>query len=305
MRHLKSTLARLTTAAAVLGAAACSSNPTPAASSPSSAKPASTYSKYGPAMGEGSDYTPGPSTEATPGEVGLMPPPMPSPVEMGPASPALQDPAAAMGSTRGAPMAPVAPVAPVTWGGGGGSESNQVGVTNPMASSVDLSTLNDSQFAAIVQAINEGEIEEAQLALGKATSQDVKRFARDMTAAHRDMQNKMTALLVRLEITPSDNAVSNQLKSDTQSELAALKTMRGKDFDRDYIDAQVRNHNEALELLDRITPTVKSSELKAALASVRPKVEAHLREAERVELTLQKGTANPQPGSSATPENTR
>jgi putative membrane protein len=298
MRHLKSTLARLTTAAAVLGAAACSSNPTPAASSPSSAKPASTYSHYGSAMGEGSDYTPGPVTEASPGEVGLAPPPMPSPVEMGPASPALQDPAAAMGSTRGAP------VAPVTWGGGGGSESNQVGVTNQMASSVDLSTLNDSQFAAIVQAINDGEIEEAQLALSKAAAPDVKRFARDMMAAHRDMQNKMTALLVRLQITPSDNAVSNQLKSDTQSELGALKTIRGKDFDRDYVDAQVRNHNNALELLDRITPSVKSSELKATLVSVHPKVEAHLREAERVELTLQKGTASPQPGSSATPEDT-
>ncbi len=292
MRHLKSTLTTLSTAAVVLGAAACGSSHTSGANSPSSPGPAATYSQYGPAMGDGAGYTPGPSTEATPGSVGRLPPPMPSPVEMGAASPTLADPAAAMGSTTGAP---------VTWGSGPDTSAygEAVGVTNQMAPAVDLSTLSDGQFAAIVETINSGEIQEAQLAMSKATAPEVKRFARDMAMAHRDMQNKLTALVGRLQITPSDNAVSNQLKSDSQSELATLQTMRGKDFDRDYVDAQVTNHNKALEMLDRITPSVKSSELKAALVGVRPKVEEHLREAERVQLTLQKGTANPQPSSGA------
>ena len=292
MRHLNRTLATLSTAA-VLGATACSSNHTSAANSPSGARPASTYSAYGPAMGDGAGYSTGPSTEATPGSVGVQPPPMPSPVEMGPASPALADPAAAMGATSGAATAPV------TWGTG--ADTTARGVTNQMGGMIDLSTLNDAQFAAIIQALNAGEIQEAQLALSKALLPDVKRFARDMLAAHRDMQNKMSALLGRLQITPSDNAVSNQLRSDTQTEVSALQSLRGKDFDRDYVDAQVRNHNKALELLDEITPSVKSSELKAALLGARPKVDAHLRDAERVELSLQRGTASPQPGSNAVP----
>jgi putative membrane protein len=294
MRHLKSTLATLSTAA-VFGVAGCSN--TPSANAPSGARPASTYSQYGPAMGEGAGYSAGPSTEAMPGEVGRRPPPMPSPVEMGAASPALADPAAvaaATGATTGAP---------VTWGSPPDTTTTtpQVGVTNQMGGMVDLSTLNDAQFAAIVQAVNAGEIQEAQLAMTKATSPDVKRFAKDMVIAHHDMQTKMTTLLGRLQITPSDNAVSNQMRSDTQGEISTLQTMRGKDFDRDYIDAQVRNHNKTLELLDHITPSVKDSELKAALTATRPKVEAHLREAERVQLTLEKGTASPQPGSEKSP----
>jgi putative membrane protein len=289
MRHLKSTLAKLSTAA-VLGVTACSSNPTPAANTPSGARPASTYSQYGPAMGDGAGYSAGPSTEATPGSVGRLPPPMPSPVEMVPASPALADPAAAMGATSGAP---------VTWGSGPESPpTSATGVTNQMGAAVDLSTLSDAQFAAIVQAINAGETQEAQLATSRATSPDVKRFARDMAVAHRDMQTKMTTLLGRLQITPSDNAVSNQLRSDTQGQVSTLQTLRGKDFDRSYIDAQVTNHNSALETLDRITPSVKDAELKAALTAMRPKIEAHLSEAERVQLTLQKGTASQQPGPS-------
>ncbi len=295
MRHLKSTLATLSTAA-VFGVAGCSN--TPSANAPSGARPASTYSQYGPAMGDGAGYSAGPSTEAMPGSVGRPPPPMPTPVEMGAASPALEDPAAvaaATGATTGAP---------VTWGSPPDTTTTtttQVGVTNQMGGMVDLSTLNDAQFAAIVQAINAGEIQEGQLAMSKATTPDVKRFAKDMVIAHRDMQTKMTTLLGRLQITPSDNAVSNQMRSDTQGEISTLQTMRGKDFDRDYIDAQVRNHNKALELLDHITPSVKDSELKAALTATRPKVEAHLREAERVELTLEKGTASPQPGSEKSP----
>jgi putative membrane protein len=294
MSHLKSTLASLSTAAAILGAAACSSNYPTAANSPSGARPASTYSAYGPAMGEGAGYTAGPSTEATPGEVGKMPPPRPTPVALVPAVPPDEPPII----TRSTPSAQ-GTTAPVTWGGT--SDSSEVGVTNPMPGTTDIATLGDAQFAAIVQAMNAGEIQEAQLAMTKATSPEVKRFARDMATAHREMQSKMTALLGRLQKTPSDNAVSNQLRSDAQGETSTLQTLHGKDFDRDYIDASVRNHNKALEMIDEMMPSVKNSEFKAALVNTRPKIEAHLRDAERVQMMLEKGTTSAQPGTSATP----
>jgi putative membrane protein len=285
MSHLKSKLARLSAMAAVLGAAACSHN-TPTASAPTAVRPAETYSAYGPALGEGAGYAQGPSTEPTPGSVGKAPPLPPTSAQMGfsPTVSAVNNPAPAP--------------APVTWGSGpADTHQEAMGVTNPMGGMADVSTLSDAQLAAVVQAINQGEIDESNLALSKSGSPDVKRFARDMVGAHRDMQNKTNALLSRLQITPSENAVSNQLKSDTQSEMQELQSMRGKDFDRDYIDSQVRNHNKALEILERVTPNVKNPELKTALMNDRPKVEAHLRQAERVQQTLQRGNANPQPAS--------
>jgi putative membrane protein len=296
MTNLKRTLATLSAAVAVLGTAACSHNQNPPH-----------VSAYGPGLGSGAGYAAGPSTEPTLGSVGKAPPPTPTAAEMEPyVAPSPYGPAA--GSTRGedANGSPIANPAPVTWGSGpalqnGGAPGVGVGVTNQMAGVPDVSTLSDAQLAAVVQAINQGEIQEAQLALSKSSNADVKRFARDMISAHRDMMSKTTALLQRLQITPNDNAVSNQLKSDTQSEIQDLQTMRGKDFDRNYIDSQVRNHNGALELMDRIAPDVKNAELKAALMSDRPKVEAHLREAERVQASLQHGNANPQPGSSTSP----
>ncbi len=179
----------------------------------------------------------------------------------------------------------------------GPTQTYGVGATNATGSAgmMDVSILNDAQLAAVVQTIHQGEIQEAQLAQSKASSADVKGFAREMLSAHRDMLNQGNALLAKLQIMPVDNAVSNQLKSDAQNEMATLQAMRGKDFDHDYINAQVRGHNKALELIDRILPNVKSAEWKASLQSARPKIEGHLRHAEQVQQTLQTGATNALP----------
>jgi putative membrane protein len=308
MSHLKSKLATVSMVALVtravplaaltaVGAVACSHNPSSHANSAPTVKPAATYSPYGPPMGEAAGYMGGPPTEASPGSVAKQPPPPPGPAEMGRYTPPVEAGGIIGPDPRGdlAPS-PVSNAAPVTWGSGSADDSHAeaVGVTNPMGGLPDVSSLSDAQLAAIVQAVNQGEIDEAQLALGRSTSPEVKRFARDMLGAHRDMQYKINVLLGRLQLTPSENAVSNQLKSDTQSEMHELQTMRGKDFDRDYVDAQVRNHNKALEILERITPEVRNPDLKVAFTNDRPKVESHLRAAERAQLALQRGT-NPQP----------
>jgi putative membrane protein len=162
---------------------------------------------------------------------------------------------------------------------------------------LDVSSLNDAQLAAVVQAINQGEIQEAQLAQQRAANPDVKRFARDMMTSHRNIMNEDQSVLSQAQITPSDNAVSQQLRTDSQSQMSTLEGMRGKDFDREYIDSQIKDHNKAIELIDRIIPNVKNPQLKAQLQNARPRLEAHLREAERVQQKLQ-GSTNMQNGSS-------
>jgi putative membrane protein len=154
----------------------------------------------------------------------------------------------------------------------------------------DMSGLSDAQVAAIVQVINEGEIQQAQLAQSKAKSAGVKRFAQHMLAAHRDMENKDKKLLVRIQVVPSESAVGNQLKTEGQNQLSTLQGMTGPDFDRDYIEVQIRGHNQALELIDRMVPAVKSAELKTELQNARPVVEQHLLEAERIQQDMQKAS---------------
>jgi putative membrane protein len=161
-------------------------------------------------------------------------------------------------------------------------------------STADISARSDAQLAAVLQAVNQGEIQQGQAAATRASAVAVKRFASHMVAAHRTMLGHQTAILSRAQITPSDNAVSNQLKSDAHAQLASLQAMRGREFDRAYVDAQVSGHSQALELLDRIIPNLRNSELKNDVESARPRVEEHLREAERLQQELQTGQANAQ-----------
>ncbi len=179
-------------------------------------------------------------------------------------------------------------------GQSGSTQGGSAGSTSAMGGAMDVSSLNDAQLAAVVQAINQGEMQSAQLAEQKSTSPEVKRFARDMLSSHRNIMNEDQSVLSQAQITPSDNAVSQQLRTDAQSEMSTLEGMRGRDFDREYVDAQIKDHNKAIELIDRIIPNIKNPQLKAQLQNARPRLEAHLREAERLQQKLQQGSTNKQ-----------
>jgi putative membrane protein len=171
------------------------------------------------------------------------------------------------------------------------------GATSTMGGTMDVSTLNDGQLAAVILAIHQGQLQEAQLAQTRAMSPEVKRLAQHLMTSHQGGASKDQALFTRLQITPSENAVSQQLQTDSQNDLSTLQGMRGRDFDRDFLMVEIKGHNQAIELIDRMIPNVRSPELKTELQNMRPQLEAHLREAERAQAATQKGATSKQ-GSS-------
>jgi putative membrane protein len=292
MKHLKSSLSTVSVVAVVLGMVACGgeSRQQPAnapvgtsteyaqqTAPPATATPDQT-GQYGSAMGQ-------PGSATTGGETGSM-----SPTPSTSTAPSTAEGASGQLNPQY---------------GQGQMGQGQMGQTNEQTAppagamgttggTMDVSSLNDAQLAAVIQAINQGEIQEAQLAQQRATNPEVKKFARDMVTSHRTMMNDDQSVLTQAQITPSDNAVSQQLRTDSQSEMSTLEGLRGKDFDHEYMDSQIKDHNKALELIDRIIPNVKNTQLKADLQNARPRIEAHLREAERVQQKLQPGSTNMQ-----------
>ena len=258
--------------ASALGFAACGGSQTPEPTSPSAAQMTpSTTPQYGATMSQPSV----PSRE---------------PTATGPNSSPAYGPSATIGSGTHAGSAEPQNMESSSGEGAGGEMSATSG------SSMDVANLDDAQVAAVLQAMNSGEIQQAQLADKQATSSEVKRFAQKMLMAHREMQGSDATLFSRLKLTPRDNTVSNQLKTDAQSELSNLRDETSKNFDRDYIDGQVSAHRHALELIDRMLMTTRGPELRTDLQNARPKVEDHLRDAERIQQNLVKGPqAQPAP----------
>jgi putative membrane protein len=261
-----------------------------------------TSEQPGAAMGQPSGATPGgemaPSYATQPGAQNPGNPP-PSGA-MGGTTPAPYGGQGTMGGPSG--QMPTGPETGATTGPTGGTTGPTGGMTGPTGGTTmgggtaDVSSFDDAQLASVMEALNMGEMQVGQFAEGKAMSPEVKKYAREMMTQHRDMENRANIVFTRLQITPSDNAVSTQLKTDAQNDMSTLQAMRGKEFDREYIDEQVRAHNHMLELMDRMLAIAKNPELKADLQSARMKVEAHLRLAERIQQVLQKGATSKQRG---------
>ena len=148
-------------------------------------------------------------------------------------------------------------------------------------------TLSDAEIVAVASAANNGEIEMAELAKKQGTSKDVKDFAAMMITQHRDAEAKGKTITTKAKITPAENDDSTKLKSDVSSAITSMKTQKGKDFDKAYIEANVKAHRQVLDALDnKMIPNAQNSELKTHLGDVRKHVASHLAKAEEIQQKL-------------------
>jgi putative membrane protein len=301
MNHFRSSLSKMSPVALVLGLAACGGSNQPQATAPVGAyvqpQATATPEQYGSAMGQAapgtSEYG---ATPSTPGTPGAMPPPEQGMPQM---------PSGSQYGTQGTPSGSQYRTTPqgqpgsqgmpgAATGGMTGGPPGMTGSPSPMGGSMDVSALNDAQLAAVILAIEQSAGQKAQLGVTKAMTPEVKRLADHLAASHQQMIPKTQATFTRLQITPAENQVSQQISSDGQTEIAALQTMGGRDFDREFLMDEIKGHNQAIELVDRMIPNVRNPELKMELQNLRPKLEAHLKEAERAQSMMQKGSPSRQ-----------
>jgi len=157
------------------------------------------------------------------------------------------------------------------------------------AASVYAQGVTDAQIASIVVTANQVDIDAGQLAHATSTNADVKKFAQLMIDDHTGVNKSATALVTRLKVTPEDNPTSQSLKSEGEKNVADLKRLEGKAFDKAYIDHEVDYHQQVIDAMDKtLIPDAQNAELKALLVKVRPAFVAHLDHAKDLQSTLSK-----------------
>jgi putative membrane protein len=160
--------------------------------------------------------------------------------------------------------------------------------TTPPASAPPA-TLTDEQILQVAHSADLGEIEQGTLALTKAKDARVKKLAKMMVSDHTAADTKGMALGKKNNLTPAASPVSTSLESDAQAATSTLKSATGADFDKAYVDAQVKEHQAVLDTIDqKLAPAAKNADLKAFLADVRPKIATHLQHAEDLQKAMQK-----------------
>jgi putative membrane protein len=147
----------------------------------------------------------------------------------------------------------------------------------------------DPQIAAIVVTANQVDIDAGKLALTKAKSPDVKKFAQLMITDHTGVNKSATELVTKLHVTPESNPTSQSLQKGGDDNLAALKKLSGSAFDKAYVDHEVAYHQAVLDAMDTtLIPNAQNAELKALLVKVRPAFAAHLDHAKKLQGELAK-----------------
>lgn len=146
---------------------------------------------------------------------------------------------------------------------------------------------NDAQIAHIVVTANQVDIDAGKLAEKKAASADVKAFGKMMVTDHSGVNKQATDLAKKLKVKPEDNATSQSLKQGGDENVKALKGLKGKAFDKAYVDHEVAYHQAVLDAIDKtLIPNAKNAELKGLIEKVRPNIDAHLQHAKSLQSKL-------------------
>src|SRR5215467_8339415 len=102
--------------------------------------------------------------------------------------------------------------------------------------------INDAQIASIVVTANQADIDAGRLASAKAQSADVKAFGKQMVTDHSGVNKQATELVTKLKVTPEDNSTSQGLKAGGEENLKTLRSLKGTEFDKAYVDHEVAYH---------------------------------------------------------------
>jgi putative membrane protein len=161
------------------------------------------------------------------------------------------------------------------------------GMTLALAGSARAQAPTDPQIAAIVVTANQVDIDAGRLAASKSSNPEVKKFGQQMVTDHTGVNKQAKDLVTKLKVTPEDNPTAESLKKGGEENLAHLKTLSGKAFDKAYIDHEVDYHQQVLDALDKtLIPSAQNAELKSLLVKVRPAFQAHLEHAKHLQASL-------------------
>ncbi len=148
-------------------------------------------------------------------------------------------------------------------------------------------TPNDAQILGIIVTANTVNIDTSKLALKISEDKETQIFSERMVIDHLDMNKQAIALADKLKLSITESDASKNIKYVGDVVIARLENLKGKQFDKAYIDNGVIDHEALLDTLDKILiPNAQIVDLKDSLAKLRLSVAAHLEHAKFIQTTV-------------------
>lgn len=117
---------------------------------------------------------------------------------------------------------------------------------------------------------NLAEVEAGRLAEQKASSPDVRQFARQMVEDHTQANTELSEVATKKGMT-----VPTQPSEDARKKLADLAELNGAEFDRKYGELMVEEHEKAVSLFES-NQNARDADVKAFAEKTLPTLRHHL-----------------------------
>lgn len=142
------------------------------------------------------------------------------------------------------------------------------------------------------------EIEMGRLAMKNAADPAIQEFGRWMVTDHTAIDEALSRLAARLGVPPAE-----AIDRSDQATKERLQALSGAAFDREYIQLQVKDHQQAIALFEHEVRAGEEPVLKAVVQRAIPMIRQHLDEAEELaKLPAVASGAAPATGSSVAPQ---
>ena len=131
------------------------------------------------------------------------------------------------------------------------------------------------------------EVQSSELALQKATDAKIKEFAQRMVAEHKASNDKLKSILQSAQMPPPSGL--DKKHKEMLDELQAAGP--GGEFDRAYVDAQVKAHKEAVELFWTYAREGDNPALREFAQQTEPTLEDHFKHVQNLQSASPAGSS--------------
>lgn len=136
--------------------------------------------------------------------------------------------------------------------------------------------LNDGQIVKVMQTINRAELQQADMALNRSSSPEVRYLARQIQREHENMTNTLAGLSGATTIDPEDSPLSESIQGQADQIQKRLRNLDGDAFDQAYLRAQAQLHQLALDTIrNDLLPSANEPQLRDMLQASIPGFERH------------------------------
>jgi putative membrane protein len=127
------------------------------------------------------------------------------------------------------------------------------------------------------------EVQLGEAASTKGVHDRVKAFGKRMKEDHGKANKELEAIAKKKNVQLSKN-----LEGKHKSEVERLAKLMGDEFDREYMEAMVKDHKEDIEKFEQAAKNAKDSDVKAFASKQLPTLKEHLQLAQNANKQLSK-----------------